>query len=69
MIERQKTEKNPQLEILRSERDFYYSKLRDIDHIIDVYKDTNVDTLIANIREVLYMTPDKLAIVCEDGNI
>ncbi len=69
MIERQKAEKNPQLEILRAERDFYYSKLRDIDHILDVFTGNNVETLVNNIREILYLTPEKIAIVCEDGDI
>ena len=69
MIERQKADKNPQLEILRAERDFYYSKLRDIDHILDVYTSNNVENLINNIREILYLTPEKIAIVCEDGDI
>jgi len=70
MIERQKADKNPQLEILRAERDFYYSKLRDIDHILDVYNPSNnVENLINNIREILYLTPEKIAIVCEDGDI
>lgn len=69
MIERQKADKNPQLEILRAERDFYYSKLRDIDHILDVYTGTSIENLMNNIREVLYLTPEKIAIVCEDGDI
>lgn len=69
MIERQKADKNPQLEILRAERDFYYSKLRDIDHLLDVFTGTNVETLTNNIRELLYLTPEKIAIVCEDGDI
>jgi len=69
MIERQKADKNPQLEILRSERDFYYSKLRDIDHVLDMYKGNNVEALMNTIREVLYLTPEKIVIVCEDGDI
>lgn len=69
MIERQKADKNPQLEILRAERDFYYSKLRDIDHILDVFAGNNIELLMNNIREVLYLTPEKIAIVCEDGNV
>ena len=69
MIERQKADKNPQLEILRSERDFYYSKLRDIDHVLDMYKGNSVEALMNTIREVLYLTPEKIVIVCEDGDI
>lgn len=69
MIEKQKIERNPQLEILRAERDFFYSKLRDIDNVLDQFKDSNVELLMNNIREILYMTPEKIAIVCEDGNI
>ena len=69
IIEHQKADKNPQLEILRAERDFYYSKLRDIDHILDVFTDNNAEALINNIREVLYLTPEKIAIVCENGDI
>jgi Microtubule-binding protein involved in cell cycle control len=70
MMEKQKTaDKSPQIEVLKAERDFYYFKLRDIDHILDVYKDSSVETLINNIREILYMTPEKIAIVLEDGNI
>ena len=69
MIERQKADKNPQLEILKAERDFYYSKLRDIDHMLDVRADNNMEVLISNIREILYLTPEKIAIVCENGDI
>lgn len=70
-IDKQKAdvEKSPQFEIVRAERDFYYSKLRDIDHILDVYKGADVDALMRSIREVLYLQPEEIAIVCEDGNI
>ena len=70
-IEKQKNdvEKSPQFEIVKAERDFYYSKLKDIDHIIDVYKSSDTETLIKSIREVLYLQPEEIAIVCEDGSV
>ena len=69
ILEKQKFDKNPQLEVLKAERDFYYGKLKDIDHILDVYKDINVTNLINNIRDIIYMVPEKIAIVCVDGNV
>ena len=69
ILEKQKFDKNPQLEVLKAERDFYYGKLKDIDHILELSKDNNVNVLINNIREVIYMLPEKITVVCEDGNV
>lgn len=70
-LERQKldVEKSPLFETVRSERDFYYSKLRDIDHVLDVFKGNDAETLIKSIREILYLLPEDKAIVCEDGTV
>lgn len=70
-LERQKidVEKSPLFENMRSERDFYYSKLRDIDHVLDNYKGSDAETLIKSIRDILYLLPEDIAIVCEDGTV
>jgi anionic cell wall polymer biosynthesis LytR-Cps2A-Psr (LCP) family protein len=52
---------------MKSERDFYYQKVKDIDHILDVYKEASVDTLIQTIKEILYLPPDKIAMVTDSG--
>lgn len=56
-------------DLLKSERDFYYSKLRDIDHLLDVCKDASAETLAQSIRELLYLPPEKIAMVSEEGKI
>ena len=54
---------------MKSERDFYFSKLRDIDHFLDVYKDSSVDTLIQTIKEILYLPPEKISMVTDTGKV
>lgn len=54
---------------MKSERDFYFSKLKDIDQIIDVYKDTSVENLIQAVKEILYLPPEKIAIITDEGNV
>ncbi|EGR33268.1 hypothetical protein IMG5_057330 [Ichthyophthirius multifiliis] len=53
-----------QLEISEIEKSFYFSKLKDIDFLVDVYSelsqnDTKLHDLIDKIRKILYTTPDK----------
>eukprot|EP01016_Furgasonia_blochmanni_P026494 TRINITY_DN28125_c0_g1_i1.p1 TRINITY_DN28125_c0_g1~~TRINITY_DN28125_c0_g1_i1.p1 ORF type:complete len:328 (-),score=76.12 TRINITY_DN28125_c0_g1_i1:53-997(-) len=62
-------ERNCQYDLLKSERDFFYSKLRDIDHMLDVFKEKDVDKLTQCIRDILYLTPERIAIVMEDGTL
>ena len=52
---------------MKSERDFYYQKIKDIDHVLDVYKESSVETLIQTIKEILYLPPDKIAMVTDNG--
>jgi len=37
--------------------------------VLDSFTGNNVESLIANIRELLYHPPEKIAIVLEDGNV
>lgn len=53
---------------MKGERDFYYSKLRDIDHVLDSYKDSSSELLIQTIRDIIYLSPDKIGVVDEDGH-
>lgn len=52
---------------MKSERDFYYNKLKDIDHVLDIYRDSSVDMLIQTIKDIIYISPDKIGIVNEQG--
>lgn len=54
---------------MKSERDFYFSKLRDVDHFLDVYKDASVDSMIQAIKEILYLPPEKISMVTEGGKV
>eukprot|EP01017_Pseudomicrothorax_dubius_P022316 TRINITY_DN2410_c0_g1_i2.p1 TRINITY_DN2410_c0_g1~~TRINITY_DN2410_c0_g1_i2.p1 ORF type:complete len:302 (-),score=62.82 TRINITY_DN2410_c0_g1_i2:157-1062(-) len=58
-----------QLEVIKAERDFYFAKLRDIDQLIDLYRQSSVEELVSAIRDILYMTPEKVAIVGDDGTL
>ena len=62
-------QKLAQFDLMKSERDFYFSKLRDIDHFLDVYKDSSVDTLIQTIKEILYLPPEKISMVTDTGKV
>jgi hypothetical protein len=62
-------QKLAQFDSMKSERDFYYSKLRDIDQVLDTYKESNVQTLIQTIRDIIYVTPEMVSIVTEDGHV
>lgn len=62
-------QKLAQYDLMKSERDFYFNKQKDVDHIIDVYKDTNVDSLIQAIKEILYLPPEKIAMISDEGNV
>lgn len=55
-------------DLLKSERDFYYSKIRDIDQVLDTSKETSsVSSLIQTLKDIIYMTPDKIGVVTEEG--
>ncbi len=54
---------------MRNERDFYFSKLRDIDHLLEMNKDLSLEIVTAKIREIMYSPPEKVVLILEDGNI
>jgi hypothetical protein len=60
-------QKLAQYDLMKSERDFYYNKLKDIDHVLDIYRDSSVDMLIQTIKDIIYISPDKIGIVNEQG--
>jgi len=62
-------QKLAQYDLMKSERDFYFSKLKDIDHIIDVYKDSSVENLTQAIKEILYLPPEKIATISDEGAV
>ena len=55
-------------DLMKSERDFYYAKLRDIDQILDTFKDSNVDSIIQTIRDVIYLPQDTLGGLATNGS-
>ena len=61
-------QKLAKFDLMKSERDFYYTKLKDIDHVLDLYKDANVETLIQTLRDILYLAPDKSGVVSDQGS-
>lgn len=60
-------QKLAQYDLMKSERDFYYNKLKDIDHVLDVYRDSSVEMLIQTIKDIIYISPDKIGIVNDQG--
>lgn len=55
---------------VRNERDFYYGKLRDIDHYLDVFdRDVGVETLAKYIRDIVYSMPEQEVRIEEDGEV
>ena len=55
-------------EAMKAEKEFYFSKLRDIDQVLDSYKDSSVKTLIHTIREIIYLSASEGGVVSEDGH-
>ena len=53
-------QKLAKFDLMKSERDFYYDKLKDIDHVLDLYKDSAADVLIQAVKDILYLAPEKL---------
>lgn len=57
-------------DVLKAERDFYFSKLKDVDHLLDNFdRMKSCQELIDSIRNVLYMTPEKTIFIEQDGTI
>lgn len=54
-------------DLMKSEREFYYNKLKDIDHVLDAYRDSSVEMLVQTIKDIIYISPDKIGIVNEQG--
>ena len=46
-------ERTPHLDAVREERDYYFSKLKDIDHLLDVHREGTTENLMNKIREIL----------------
>lgn len=44
--------------LFKNERDFYFSKLKDIDHLLDVFQENSAENLINSIKNILYSLPD-----------
>lgn len=42
----------------KNERDFYFSKLKDIDHLLDVCTENKTENLILQIKNILYSLPN-----------
>jgi RP/EB family microtubule-associated protein len=61
-------QKLAQYDLMKSEKEFYYSKLRDIDQVLDAFKESSVETLIQTIRDIIYLPAEKVGIVTEDGH-
>lgn len=69
-IEKNKEEKQMHYEVLRAERDFYFGKLRDIDHLLDNFdQNKTLEELIDSVRNIIYMTPEKTLVIEKDGTI
>lgn len=57
-------------DVLKAERDFYFSKLRDVDHLLDNFnRMKSCQELIDSIKNILYMTPEKTIFIEQDGTI
>ncbi len=56
---------------MRKEKDFLYAKIRDIDHITDIYRKQEIGTkeLIGKIRSIITMASDKRRVIKEDGEV
>lgn len=60
----------PSADLLSAERNFFFNKLKDIDHYLDVVnKENSIEDVIRNIREIIYNTPDKIIQINNDGTI
>lgn len=70
LLEKIKDEKYMHYDVLKAEREFFFGKLRDIDHLLDNFdRNKQVNDLIGDIRNILYMTPDKTVTIGEDGTL
>ena len=70
LLEKIKDEKYMHYDVLKAEREFFFGKLRDIDHLLDNFdRNKQVKDLVGDIRNILYMTPDKTVTIGEDGTL
>ena len=70
ILEKLKDEKQAHYDILKAEREFFFGKLRDVDHLLDNFdRGKNVEDLAGAIRSILYMTPEKTVVILADGNL
>lgn len=69
-LDKMKDEKQTHYDVLKAEREFFFGKLRDIDHLLDNFdKQKQIDELKVAIRNILYMTPEKFVVIKQDGTI
>ncbi|KAL4472970.1 hypothetical protein ABPG72_020664 [Tetrahymena utriculariae] len=58
---------------LQEEREFYFSKLKTIDHLLEQYEELNlgdeVDELVFKLKDILYSTPDQQVQIQPDSNV
>ncbi|EAS02627.2 EB1-like protein, putative (macronuclear) [Tetrahymena thermophila SB210] len=58
---------------LQEEREFYFSKLKNIDHLLELYEELNlgdeVDELVFKIKDILYSTPQEQVQIQPDSNV
>lgn len=70
LLEKIKDEKYLHYDVLKAEREFFFGKLRDIDHLLDNFdRNKTMEEMVGAIRSVLYMTPNKIVVIGEDGSL
>lgn len=70
LFEKLRDEKYLHYDVLKAEREFFFGKLRDIDHLLDNFdRKGKVEEVVAAVRRILYNTPDKTIIIGEDGSL
>ena len=70
ILEKLKDEKQAHYDVLKAEREFFFGKLRDIDHLLDnLDEKKTVKELTLGIRSIIYMTPEKTVVIEQDGTI
>jgi len=69
LIKEQKEEMREDMQILKADRDFYWSKMDWISGVLDFYKGKDVESLKGIIKEILYLPYEKSVRVKRDGTI